>query len=150
DFVDALAKKGLILPDTQQIYAQGRITLWQRQDTAFAVQSINDLARPEVRRIAIANPQHAPYGQAAEQALRAAGLWERVRDKIVFGENVGQTLQYAETGNVNVAIVAQSISQRPGGRYVLVDPKLYTPLNQALCVLKRTRREALARDFVAF
>jgi molybdate transport system substrate-binding protein len=87
---------------------------------------------------------------AAKQALQQAGLWESVKDKIVFGENVVQTLQFAQTGNVDVAFVARSISYRPGGRYVTVDPKWHQPINQALCVLHRSKNKVLASQFVAF
>ena len=79
------------------------------------ITSLADLTRPEVRRIAIANPDHAPYGVAARQAMQTAGIWEAVQSKLVLGENVRQTLQYAETGNVDVAIVALSLSVPAAG-----------------------------------
>jgi molybdate transport system substrate-binding protein len=149
-FVEELERKNLIIPDTKSLYAQGRITLWTRSDSSLKLQSIEDLAKPEVRRIAIANPEHAPYGEAARQALQSAGIWERVSSRLVFGENIRQTLQYAETGNVDAAIVALSLSINSNGRWVLISDKLHQPLNQALAVIRSTKHEAEARRFAGF
>ena len=100
--------------------------------------------------MAIANPEHAPYGQAAREALQSVGVWEQVSPKLVFGENVRQTLQYAETGNVDAAIVALSLSINSKGRWVLISEKLHKPLNQALGVIRGTRHEAEAFRFASF
>ncbi len=108
-FIDELEQQGLILTDTKQLYARGRLALWLRADSPLEISHIEDLTQPGVRRIAIANPDHAPYGMAAREALQAAGVWEAVQPRLVLGENVRQTLQYAETGNVDVAIVALSL-----------------------------------------
>lgn len=155
-FVTDLAEKGLVLPDTVQLYARGRITLWTRADSPLQLERLEDLTRPEVRRVAIANPDHAPYGIAAREALQSAGLWEAVQTKLVLGENARQTLQYAETGNVDAAIVALSLSvpaaagaQGPG-RWVLIPQDLHKPIDQALAVVKGTPHEAVARAFVAY
>jgi len=149
-FVDQLERQDLILPDTKALYAQGRITLWTRSDSPLKLERVEDLAKPEVRRIAIANPEHAPYGEAARQALQSAGIWERVSPRLVFGENISQTLQYAETGNVDAAIVALSLSVNSKGRWVLISEQLHQPLNQALAVIRGTRHEAEARRFATF
>ena len=149
-FVEELERQNLILPDTKTLYAQGRITLWTRSDSPLKLDRIEDLAKPEVRRIAIANPEHAPYGDAARQALESAGIWERVSSRLVFGENISQTLQYAETGNVDAAIVALSLSVSSKGRWVLIPDQLHKPLNQTLAVIRSTRHEAEARRFANF
>ena len=149
-FVEELERQNLILPDTKSQYAQGRITLWTRSDSSLKLDRIEDLTNPEVRRIAIANPEHAPYGEAARQALESAGVWERVSSRLVFGENISQTLQYAETGNVDAAIVALSLSVNSNGRWVLIPDQLHKPLNQALAVIRSTRHEAEARRFASF
>jgi molybdate transport system substrate-binding protein len=149
-FVEDLAKEGLILPDTKAVYGQGRITLWTRADSTLTLNAITDLARPEVQKVAIANPAHAPYGIAAREALQAAGVWDAVQPKLIFGENVAQTLQYADTGNVDVAVVALSLSTQSQGRWVLIPAELHQPLNQALAVIKSTRHEREAREFAAF
>jgi len=111
---------------------------------------IEDLARDDVKRIAIANPEHAPYGIAAREAMQAAGVWERMQPKLVYGENITQTLQYAESGNVDAAIVALSLSIPSDGRWTLVPAELHKPLNQALAVIKSTKNETEARQFAAF
>ena len=149
-FVEGLEKKGLIIPDTMALYAQGRITLWTRDDNPHKLERVEDLARPEFRKVAIANPEHAPYGMAAREALQTAGVWEPVSQKLVFGENISQTLQYAESGNVDAAVVALSLSTQSKGRWVLVPAELHKPLNQALAVIRGTRHEQEARRFAAF
>ncbi|HEY0762942.1 MAG TPA: molybdate ABC transporter substrate-binding protein [Pyrinomonadaceae bacterium] len=149
-YVDELDKKGLIIPDSRAVYARGRITLWTSETSNIRLQGIEDLARPEVMRIAIANPDHAPYGLAAKQALESAGIWERVKPKLVYGDNIRQTLQYAETGNVDVAIAALSLSVQSRGRWTLIPEELHQPIAQGLGILKTTKNENAARAFAAF
>ena len=155
-FIEDLERQGLILPDTKQLYARGRITLWVRADSPLQITQVEELTRPEIRRIAIANPDHAPYGMAARQAMQTAGVWEAVQPKLVLGENVRQTLQYAETGNVDVAIVALSLSVPAAsaggepGRWTLIPQELHPPIDQALAVVKGTPHEAAARSFATF
>ncbi|MGH9769410.1 MAG: molybdate ABC transporter substrate-binding protein [Blastocatellia bacterium] len=149
-FIEDLERKNLILPDTKALYARGRITIWTRSDSPLRIERVEDLARADVRRVAIANPEHAPYGIAAREALQSTGAWRAVQPKLVFGENIVQTLQYAETGNVDAAIVALSISVGSSGRWTLVSREAHQPLNQALAVIRGTRREAEARRFAAF
>jgi molybdate transport system substrate-binding protein len=149
-YIDELDQKGLIIPDSKAIYARGRITLWTPGESTLRLESIKDLARPEVMRIAIANPDHAPYGLAAKQALESAGIWESVKPKLVYGDNIRQTLQYAQTGNVEVAIVALSLSIQSRGRWSLIPEELHQPLAQGLGILKSTKKEQLARAFATF
>ena len=150
EFVDQLEREGLLLPDTKALYARGRITIWTRADSALEIERIEDLARTEVARIAIANPEHAPYGKAAREALEAAGIWKAIEPKLVFGENVRQTMQYAETGNADVAITALSLSAQSKGRWTLIPEALHRPLDQALAVIRGARREPEARQFAEF
>ncbi|HJP95416.1 MAG TPA: molybdate ABC transporter substrate-binding protein [Pyrinomonadaceae bacterium] len=149
-FVEELEQQNLILPDTKALYAQGRITLWTRKDSSLRLDHLEDLAKPEVHRIAIANPEHAPYGEAARQALQSAGTWDRISSRLVFGENINQTFEYAETGNVDAAIVALSLSINSNGRWVLIPEQLHQPLKQALAVIRSTPHEAEARRFASF
>jgi molybdate transport system substrate-binding protein len=157
-YVEELEKLGLILPGTKQLYARGRIVLWTQikagKHEYFQIERLEDLARPEVRRVAIANPDHAPYGRAAREALQTTGIWEMIQPKLVLGENVRQTLQYAETGDVDVAIVAFSLVIRPAdgneGRWVLVPQHLHRPIDQALAVVKGTAYERQARAFADY
>ena len=150
DFIDQLEQKGLILNDTKAIYARGRITLWTPRDSKLRLTGINDLTADEIKRIAIANPDHAPYGMAARDAFQAAGIWDSIKPKLVYGDNIRQTLEYAETGNVDVAIVALSLSKESNGRWVLIPAELHKPINQGLAVIKETKNESAAREFASF
>ncbi|HSB10664.1 MAG TPA: molybdate ABC transporter substrate-binding protein [Blastocatellia bacterium] len=150
EFVDRLNREGLILPDTKALYARGRITIWTRADSQLRLEHIQDLAQPGVKRVAIANPEHAPYGEAAREALQSAGVWSSVEPKVVFGENVRQTMQFAESGNVDAAIAALSLSVLSDGRWVLIPEDLHKPLDQALAVIKGSRAESEARQFALF
>jgi molybdate transport system substrate-binding protein len=149
-FVNQLDQEGFILPGTKRIYGRGRITLWTMANSPLQIEKIEDLARPDVPRIAIANPDHAPYGQAAREALESTRVWDAVRPKLVYGDNIRQTLQYAETGNVEVAIVALSLSVQSQGRWVLVPEELHKPIDQGMGVIKGTKNEQAARAFSDF
>lgn len=150
-FIDQLEQAGRIIPDSRAIYAVGRLTLWTRSEGSLNLTGLADLTNPAITHIAIANPEHAPYGVAAREALQRAGLWEELQPKLVFGENVAQTLQFASSGNADVAIVALSLSvQGEGGRWLLLAEELHNPLIQALAVIEGTAHEAEARRFSAF
>jgi molybdate transport system substrate-binding protein len=149
-YVEDLEKKGLIVAGTKKLYAQGRITLWTRADSPLHITRLEDLLDTRIEHIAIANPEHAPYGTAAKEAMQSAGIWDKVEDKLVFGENATQTLQYAQTGNVEVAIAPLSLSTQGNGQWTLIPGDLHNPINQALAVIKGTRHEAEARAFADF
>jgi len=149
-YVEDLAAKGRVLPDSVQTYARGRLTVWTRGDASLAAETLEDLLKPEVERVAIANPEHAPYGVAARQAMQTAGVWEALQPKLVLGENVRQALQYAETGNVDAALVPLSLSIMSEGKWTLVPEDLHTPIDQALGVVTDSPHQAQARDFAVF
>ncbi len=149
-FVDDLQAKGAVIPETRQLYAQGRIVLAVPRDGKLSIPRLEDLRRPEVRRIAIANPEHAPYGRAAQQALQAAGVWDALKPRLVYGENVRHALQFIETGAVDAGIVARSVADTPAVRHVPIDPALHAPLNQIAAVVKRSARPELALAFLQF
>ncbi len=149
-FVEDLDKKGLLLSDTKALYGVGRITLWQREGSSLEIRDIQDLTKPGVKRVAIANPDHAPYGVAAREALQSAGIWNELQPKLILGENIKQTQQYAETGNVDVAIAALSISVEKPGKWVLVPAELHNPLEQMLAVPKSAPHPEAAKQFAAF
>lgn len=134
-------------------YAVGRIVLWSASLDATRM-TLASLLDPEITRVAIANPRHAPYGQRAEEALRAAGLWDEIQPKLVFGENIAQTAQFVETGNAQVGILALSLALSPRlakqGRYGLIPESLHQPLEQGFIVTKRAEASALARRFADF
>jgi len=149
-FVDDLDEQGLILSDTKALYARGRIVVWTRGDSPLSIDSLDDLTGADVTRIAIANPEHAPYGMAAREAMQSAGVWDAVQDKLVLGENIRDTLRYAETGDVDVAIVALSLSIQGDGQWTLIPEELHAPIDQALAAIKATQHEPEARAFTAF
>lgn len=151
-FIEDLNARGLVIPDTMEVYAQGRLTLWTRAGNPLTPERIEDLADPAYARIAIANPEHAPYGQAAKSALETAGIWNAVEPRLVYGENVAQTLTLADTGNVDVAIVALSLSVQGNGSWTLIPAELHAgnPLIQMVAVIAGTPHEAAARRFIAF
>jgi len=115
-----------------------------------AVRHLVDLTRPEVRRVALANPRHAPYGRAAQEALRRAGLWEAVSAKVVMGENVRQALQFVQTGNADAGIVARSLLPAPGVRGYPISQEWYTPITQVGGIVHRTPYPEAAGQFLDF
>lgn len=149
-FVDEVVAAGACLPDTKAMYARGRIVVWTKTGTP-PVTALADLGDARFAKIAIANPEHAPYGKAAKEALESAGIWEALRPKIVYGENVRQTLQFAETGNTEASIAALSLAKvTKDGAYFLIDEALHKPIDQALVVCKRGVDQAVAKEFAAF
>jgi len=149
-FIDDLQAAGAVIPPTRALYAQGRLVLATPTKSAVAIRELTDLLKPEVRRVAIANPAHAPYGRAAQEALESMGVWERVKPKLVYGENIRHALQFIETGAVEAGIVALSVAGVPDVRYVPIDPKLHKPLNQVAAVVKRSTRPELGLAFIQF
>ena len=149
-FVDGLRAAGAIIPQTRALYAQGRIVLAAPKKSVIAVREPVDLLKPEVRRVAIANPAHAPYGRAAREALERAGVWDKVKPKLVYGENIRHALQFVETGAVEAGIVALSIADAPGITYAPIDPALHAPLNQVAAVVKRSPHPDLGAAFIQF
>jgi molybdate transport system substrate-binding protein len=150
DYIDQLEAQDLIIPDTKARYALGRIVLWTLPESTLPIDSVADLTNPEIEHIAIANPDHAPYGVAAREAMRQAGIWEELQPKLVLGENVRDTLRYAETGDVDVAIVALSLAIQGTGRWTLIPNDQHEPIDQALAVIADTQHEAEARAFADF
>ena len=148
-FVDGLVARGAVIRETRAMYAQGRIVLAgpKGKDVPRELRALLD---PKFRRIAIANPAHAPYGKAAEEALRSAGLWDAVRPKLVYGENIRHALQFLQTSAVDAAIVALSVAAVPEIDWVLLDASLHAPLNQAAAVVRRSPRPELALGFIQF
>src|SRR2546427_108420 len=134
-FVDALAAERVLLADTRTLYAQGRIVLATPRVFGPKLTELRGLLDPRVRRVAIANPAHAPYGRAAAEALKKTGLWEAVRPKLVFGENIRHTLQFLQTGAVDAGIVALSVANVPEVDWVVIDASLHAPLNQEAAVV---------------
>ena len=149
-FVDDLRAAGAVIPQTRALYAQGRIVLAVPKKSLIVVRELGDLLKPAVRRVAIANPAHAPYGRAAQEALERAGVWDKVKPKLVYGENIRHALQFVETGAVEAGIVALSIADAPGIAYAPIERTLYSPLNQVAAVVKRSPHPDLGAAFIQF
>jgi molybdate transport system substrate-binding protein len=150
EHIDELARKDLILPSTRAIYARGKLVLWV-PDARVPVEHLEDLAGAGVMHVAIANPQLAPYGRAAVDTLHALHLWEKVQPKIVYGQNISTTTQYAATGNADAAFTALAlVHDNARGRKIEVPENLHAPLDQAIAVLRSTPKPSQARKFVEF
>ncbi len=151
-FPRELAKAGFAASDVKP-YALGRIVLWSSTTDASKM-SLISLIDPKISRIAIANPKHAPYGKRAEEALRAAGIWEKVESKLVFGENIAHAAQFVQTGNAQVGIIALALAINPElankGGYWLIPDNLHEPLEQGYIITKRAERNSLARRFADY
>lgn len=146
-FVDQVIASGRGDASSKQTYALGRIVVWSPDRRIL----LRDVAQPSIRALAVANPDHAPYGAAARQALVSAGVLDRVRDRLVLGENVSDTLRLARSGNADAAIVALSLVLAAGdGAWTLVDPAAHEPLEQALVVIPDSAGAREARRFAAF
>lgn len=149
-FINELASEHLTLRQTNTLYARGRIVTATLKSNRIRIEELTDLADSRVRRISIANPQHAPYGLAARQALEAAGLWKTLEAKLVFGENVQQAVQFVRSGSAEAGIVARSVAATSDLRWKLVDDRLHKPLNQTAVVLARTKQPGTATSFIQF
>jgi molybdate transport system substrate-binding protein len=136
------------------VYGTGQLVLWSKTLDP-AKQEINTLLDPSVTKIAIANPAHAPYGKRAEEALHYYNLYDKVKDKLVIGENIAQTAQYAQTGAAEVGIIALSLAlsptmQQAGGKYWLIPAAAHQPLLQGFVLLPHAQGNAGAEKFAQF
>lgn len=149
-YVDQLSSKGLVLESTRQVYAIGRLALVGSKAAGWDPKRLEDLVSPLVKHIALANPDHAPYGRAARQALERTGIWEQVQPKIVYGENIRQAMQFVQTGNAEAGIVALSIAGVPEVTSLIISESLHDPLLQEMAVVRGSLQERPAREFIAF
>ena len=142
------ALAGASLADTPREYARGRVVIWapKRMD----IHALKDLARADVKVVAIANPDLAPYGHASVEALTASHLWDQVKPKAVFAQNISAALSFADTGNADVALTAFSLVAAKSPHAPLIPADLHKPIVQSLCILNRTSQPDAARKAVAF
>ena len=144
-FVRDLAARGQILPSSVTLYARGRLGLWSQPP---ALRDLDGLKASRIRRIAIANPAHAPYGLAAQQALEKAGLWTALKDKVVFGENVRQAWEFASSGNADAVITSWTLVHDRGG--LLLPETLHAPIRQAGGIVASSPNPTAAHRFLDF
>lgn len=156
DYPKQLIADGLAEKDSLYRYAAGRLILWVPNGVALDLQKlgVQALLDPSVKKIAIANPQHAPYGRAAEAALKHFGIYDQISGKLVLGENVSQAAQFVESENAQAGLIALSHALAPAmkdkGHYWTVPLDAYPALNQAAVVLSRSKQPDAARKFLEF
>ena len=156
DYPKQLIEQGLAEKDTLYRYAVGHLVLWVSNDSPVDIEhkGLQSLTNSYFKKIAVANPQHAPYGRAAVAALRAAGVYDQVSDRLVLGENVSQATQFVESGNAQAGLVALSHALAPAmkgkGRYCEIPLNLYPTLNQAAVVLSHSQNKPAAARFLEY
>ena len=116
----------------------------------MVVKRMEDLISPEIRVIAVAKPELAPYGAAAVAALKSAGVWSRVQSKVVYAENINMARQYGVLGNADAVLTAYPLVENAGGTLIRVDPGLHPPIDQSLGILARAEHPAAARKFADY
>src|ERR1700680_4453260 len=150
DYPKKLEAAGLTEPGSYYQYASGKIVIWvpnqSKLDLSSGMQALLD---PSVKKIAVANPQHAPYGQAAVAAMEEEYVYEKVKDKFVLGENISQTASFVLSGSADVGILALSLALSPNmkdkGRYAEIPAEEYPPIEQACVILSSSKNKEIAR-----
>lgn len=151
-----LAESGHAVASSLYLYAVGRIVLWVPKLSPLQIEQrgLDALLDPTVKKIAIANPKHAPYGRAAVAAMEQSQIYERVKDKLVLGENVSQTAQFVESGAADVGIIALSLALAPpmqaAGRYQEIPAEAHPPLVQGAVLLTGAAHPVEAQTFLSF
>ena len=156
DYPKKLAEDGVLDDASVRPYAQGHLVLWVPKSLGLDPQKLRMdlLAKAEVKKIAIANPEHAPYGRAAMQVLEHSGLKAILAPKLVYGENVSQAAQFVRSGNAQAGLIALSLAMSPAmkesGLWWDVPKDAYAPLRQGLGIVSNSKHKATARAFVDF
>ncbi len=155
EYPKKLESDGLTEPGTFYEYAVGKIVIWVPSDSKLDISSgLPSLLNPAIKKIAIANPAHAPYGQAAVAALKKKNLYDKVAEKFVTGENISQTASFVLSHAVDVGVIALSLSLSPNmkdkGRYVEIPTHDYPPIEQACVILKSAQHKETAAAFLTF
>jgi molybdate transport system substrate-binding protein len=151
-FPRELEKKGLTAGAARP-YAVGRIVLWSLKPD-LAKTPLKDMPQAAVRKFAIANPQHAPYGLRAQEAMQHQGVWEAMKPKLVMGENIAHTAQFVDSGAADAGIVALALVLSPTmqgkGAWTLIPDDWHEPLEQGYAITRRAAANPLARDFARY
>jgi len=155
DYPKQLEAAGLTEPGSYYRYAQGKIVIWVPQDSELNLDSgLRVLVDASVKKIAVANPEHAPYGQAAVAAMKKAGVYEQAKDKLVLGENISQAASFVVSGAADAGIVALSLALSPNmkgkGRYTEIPTSDYPAIEQACVILRTSKNKESAKQFLAF
>jgi len=135
-------------------YARGTLVLWTRKDSQLPPPSLDLLHSPLLKRLAIANPDRAPYGRAAVAALTSLKLYEELKPRIVTAENIAQTAQFVDSGNADAGLISLTSALTPrlssGGSYFVIPRDLYPPIEQGAVIVSKTSQRAVAHEFLAF
>lgn len=155
DYARKLETAGLAEPGTLYLYAIGRITIWTPPDSRLEVARLGwkALLDERVQKIAIANPEHAPYGRAAVAAMQKAGIYDRVKTKLVYGDNISQAAQFVQSGSAQAGIVALSLAISVGmkdGKRWDIPENMHPPIEQAAILMKNAKNKEAARAFLDF
>ena len=155
DYPRNLEVGGLVVPGSYFQYARGRIVVWVPRDSTIDLSpGLKSVLDPTVKKIAIANPSHAPYGQAAVAAMQKEGIYEKVKDKFVLGENISQTATFIASGSADIGVIALSLALAPSikdkGRYAEVPSNEYPPIDQACVILNSSKNKELAQEFLSY
>jgi molybdate transport system substrate-binding protein len=155
DYAKKLEDAGLAEPGSFYPYAKGKIVIWVRNESKLDLNSgMKVFLNPSVKKIAVANPLHAPYGQAAVAAMQKENIYDQVKDKFVLGENISQTASFVVSGSADVGVVALALALSPNmkdkGRYVEVPAGEYPPIEQACVVLASSKNKEAAKQFLLF
>ena len=153
-FPARLVKAGLAEEAAPVPYAKGTLVLWTRKDEALPPPSLDLLRSPMLKRLAIANPDRAPYGRAAVATLKSLGFYDALKDRIVRAENIGQTAEFVESGNAQAGLIALTAAETPAlsrvGSYFVIPHDLYPPIEQGAVVLRASAHRAEAERLLAF
>jgi len=150
EHVDKLDREGLLVPGSNAVYAVGVLALWIPPSSKAHVSKIEDLTAKDVQVIALANPKLAPYGAAAVETLQHAGIWDQVKDKIVYAENISMAKEYGTSKNADAVFTAYSLVLKEAGKVIQVDEALHTPIVQKLGVIARSPHHDWAQSFTSF
>ncbi len=150
EHVAELEQKGLLAAGSRAVYARGVLALWIPSSSRAAVERIQDLTRPDVHIIAVAKPELAPYGQATVDTLQKLGIWEQVKPRVVYAENISMAKQYGQSKNADAVFTAYSLVLHEAGKIIQVDEALHKPIDQELGIVAKSNRQDDARKFVAF
>jgi molybdate transport system substrate-binding protein len=155
DYPKKLESTGLTVSGSYYQYARGKIVVWVPNESKLDLSSgLQVLMNPSIKKIAVANPQHAPYGQAAVAAMQNENIYDKVKDKFVLGENISQTASFVVSGAADVGIVALSLALSPNmkdkGRFAEIPAAEYPPIEQACVILSSSKNKETAKQFLSF
>lgn len=148
EYLSQLVASKAVDQEHRTVFAIGRLVMWVK--SGEAPKGLGELTEPRYEHISIASPEHAPYGIAAQAALREDGVWDKIEGRVVRGSNVRQAMQYVESGNAEVGLIALSLAMHGGGSYTLVDESKHKALEQGIAVVSSSSKKEHARAFIKF